>query len=102
MVANAVRLGLLEPPISGQLSKYQELWFTESSVVSPRHKLRHRCGRHQNGSSLRRALECNLYFSAMATSRAMTTLSWSLDGRRKKRKSKDWANVSDPDVKIMR
>jgi putative ABC transport system substrate-binding protein len=33
---------------------------------------------------------------------AMTTLSWSLDGRRKKRSSKDWANVSDPDVKIVR
>jgi hypothetical protein len=65
MAANAVPLGLLEPPISGQLSKYRELWFTESSVVSPRHKLRHRCGRHQNGSSLSRALACNLYFSAM-------------------------------------
>jgi len=38
-------------------------------IRSPRHKLRHRCGRHQNGSSLSRALACNLYFSAMATSR---------------------------------
>jgi hypothetical protein len=33
----------------------------------------------------------------------MTTLSWSLDRRRKKQMSnKDWANVSDPDAEIMK
>jgi hypothetical protein len=35
---------IAQATISGPLSRYQELWFTESSRVSSRHKLHHRCG----------------------------------------------------------
>src|SRR6266566_9520696 len=45
MAANAVPLRLLAPPISGQCSKYQELWYGESrdEVHPGRERARRTC-----------------------------------------------------------